>query len=130
VAEWLGLDWGLTGLAVAPDFDADPYLYAFYTERLPSSDAQPVGRPILVRFDASTDAAGEPETIIDDFPQTQVNHQGFRTNGAIHFGPDGTLYLTMGDYDYGKAEGPNGIPTRKTSRSYGQMMRWTSTARR
>jgi hypothetical protein len=31
VAEWLTLDWGLTGLALDPDFQDNHYVYAFYT---------------------------------------------------------------------------------------------------
>lgn len=31
VANWLNLDWGLTGLALDPGFQANHYVYAFYT---------------------------------------------------------------------------------------------------
>ena len=110
VAEWLGLDWGVTGMAVDPAFDSNPYLYVFYTQPVNRDNEQPIAKPVLVRIRADGDTAGATETLIDDFPETQLDHQGFRTNGSIHFGPDGYLYLSMGDYDYGKNNGPNGGP--------------------
>ncbi len=110
VADWLNLDWGLTGLAVPPNFAESPYLYVFYTQPLPSSPEQPIAKPVLARFEASGNVAGPQETLIDDFEQMQLGHQGFRANGPAHFGADGMLYLSMGDYDYGKQVGPNGIP--------------------
>ena len=38
-------------------------------------------------------------TISEDFPDTLLGHQGFKANGSIHFGPDGFLYATIGNYD-------------------------------
>jgi len=38
--------------------------------------------------------------ISDDFPETPIEHPAFNGNGKIHFGPDGFLYASVGDYDY------------------------------
>jgi glucose/arabinose dehydrogenase len=124
VAEWLDLEWGLTGLAVAPNFNDNPYLYAFYMEPVPSSESEPIARPRLMRMEASTNVAGATETIISDFPETRQGHQGFRASGPIHFGPDGTLYVSVGDFDYGKEPGPNGTPpAQDLSSLIGKMLR-------
>jgi glucose/arabinose dehydrogenase len=107
VANWLNLDWGLTGIALDPNFAANHYLYAFYTEIAEPSDTMPIGRPVLIRYTEQDNRGVDPTVLIDDFPTTRPNHQGFKTNGPIHFGPDGNLYMVMGDYDWNK-EGPNG----------------------
>jgi glucose/arabinose dehydrogenase len=108
VANWLDKDWGLTGLALDPGFSDNGYVYAFYTEISQPSDQQPIARPVLVRFTEEDGVGVDRTVLIDDFPETQVNHQGYKTNGAIRFGPDGALYLTIGDYDWGK-NGPNDV---------------------
>lgn len=110
VADWLHEDWGLTGLALDPKFTANHYVYAFYTELRPSDANRPIGQPKLVRFTDSNGRGADEQTIIADFPETRLDHQGFKANGSIHFGPDGYLYITMGDYDYGKTSSPDGNP--------------------
>jgi glucose/arabinose dehydrogenase len=102
VADHLGLDWGLTGLALDPQFAANGYVYLFYTEPVsePAEGAgNPVGRPVIVRY-TEQDAVGTERTVIsDDFPETSPDYAGFNANGEIHFGPDGMLYASVGDYD-------------------------------
>ena len=82
---------GLLGVAFDPDFENNQYVYAYYT---PS--ATPL-RNRVSRFTASGDvAAAESETIIldlDNLNANSSNHNG----GAIHFGPDGRLYVAVGD---------------------------------
>jgi glucose/arabinose dehydrogenase len=96
VANHLNQDWGLTGLALDPDYENNSYVYAFYTAVV---EAGVTGQPTLVRF-TDVDGTGTDMTVIsDDFPLTADNHQGYNANGEIHFGPDGYLYLSLGDYD-------------------------------
>jgi len=124
VADWLHLDWGLTGLAVDPDFAANHYVYAFYTELRPSDPSRPIGQPKLVRFTDKDGRGTDEKTIIANFPETQLDHQGFKANGRIHFGPDGFLYATVGNYDLSKALAPGGQPpTQDLSSPIGKMLR-------
>ena len=97
VANYLDLDWGLTGLALDPDFKTNHYLYAFLTD--PVDPNTPIGRPALVRLTDQDNRGVNPTVIIGNFPQTLPNHQGFNANGRIHFGPDGFLYISLGDFD-------------------------------
>jgi glucose/arabinose dehydrogenase len=171
VQNYLDLDWGLTGLALHPQFAENGYVYAFYTrpavpefapqepeaEPAPEGEAQPegeqpapegqaptegeetpegaqprplpapgqqpqtpvlqvpeemeeptpqappqpgpYGQPTLVRF-TDVNGRGEDETVITDrFPITPGGRAGYNGNGRIHFGPDGYLYMSIGDYD-------------------------------
>ena len=127
VANWLTfarLDWGLTGLALDPDFATNGYVYAFYTELVDSDPSRPTARPKLVRFTDSDNQGVEVTTITEDFPKTFLDIQGFRASGSIHFGPDGFLYLTVGDYDQQHRLGPNGVPySQDLSAPLGKMLR-------
>jgi glucose/arabinose dehydrogenase len=107
VANYIDLDWGLTGLAIDPDFEDNHYVYAFYTEPISSQEGQnPTARPKLVRFTEQDGAATEETVLIEDFPETVAAHAGFNANGRLHFGPDGMLYMSMGDYDVGGDDRP------------------------
>ena len=55
VANWLNLDWGLTGLALDPEFQANHYVYAFYTS-LAAAGATTTDTPDLV---SAVPAAGD-----------------------------------------------------------------------
>jgi glucose/arabinose dehydrogenase len=103
-ANSLDLDWGLTGLALDPQFATNHFVYAFYTA--PVGDN--IGKPTIVRF-TDTNGTGQDQLVISsDFPQTFPNHQGYNANGEIHFGPDGFLYASVGDYDQGSADPAQG----------------------
>jgi glucose/arabinose dehydrogenase len=106
VADHLGQDWGLTGLALAPDFATSHHVFAFYTDPLsapPDEGATPapnvIGRPKLVRLTEKDGVGTDQKTISEGFPETDPAHAGFNANGEIHFGPDGMLYASLGDYD-------------------------------
>ena len=93
----LYIEWGLTGLALDPEFETNHYVYAFLTE--PVDPDTPVARPAVVRFTDSSNKGVDPKVIIDDLPETLPAAPGFNANGSIHFGPDGFLYVSLGDYD-------------------------------
>jgi len=97
VALYLDLDWGLTGLAVDPDFEKNSYVYAFFTK--PVEADPPIGRPVVMRFTDRNNKGMDPKVIVDDLPESLPAHPGYNANGKIHFGPDGFLYVSLGDYD-------------------------------
>jgi glucose/arabinose dehydrogenase len=88
---------GLSGLALDPDFVTNHYVYAFFLQ-LTNPGPPPVGRPILVRFTEVDNKGTDQTVILGDLPETDPDHQ-VGVNGSIHFGPDGFLYVTLGDYD-------------------------------
>ncbi len=93
----LFLEWGLTGLALDPDFETNNYVYAFFTQ--PVDPDTPIATPVVMRFTDRDNQGVDPEVIVDDLPETLPAAPGFNANGNLHFDPDGFLYLSLGDYD-------------------------------
>jgi glucose/arabinose dehydrogenase len=81
---------GLLGVAFDPNFAVNQYVYVYYT-----TASSPIHNR-LSRFTAMGDVvAPGPETVIMELENlsSATNHNG----GAIHFGPDGALYIAVGD---------------------------------
>lgn len=92
---------GLLGVAVDPAFPDEPWVYAYYT----GTDA--VNH--LVRIRAEGDRGSETQTLLDLLPATAGWHNG----GDLAFGPDGKLYVSVGDgHDGSRSQDPNGIGGR------------------
>ena len=105
---------GLLGVAFDPDFSTNQFLYVYYT--VPASGGTPAhGR--VSRFTADGDVAvpGSEFVVMDLDGQTGSEHIG----GTIAFGPDGTLYVAVGD---------NGVASNAQSMStrHGKMLRINS----
>jgi glucose/arabinose dehydrogenase len=93
---------GLLGLALSPAFASDHYVYAMYTR-------EDLATEVVVRF---TDCAGEARdhTTLVTLPSGRdCCHKG----GRLAFGPDGKLYVTVGDehaVDPSTVGSPSSIP--------------------
>jgi glucose/arabinose dehydrogenase/plastocyanin len=85
------LEQGLLGLAFHPRFTEVGKFYVYYTDYRTNGDS------FVVQFQTSaTDPnVADPDSARVLFTQDQpyVNHNG----GTIHFGPDGYLYIALGD---------------------------------
>jgi len=96
-----GNEEGLLGLAFHPDFQTNGYVYVNYTASDPN-------RTVISRFKVSTsnaDAADpESELVLLTFEQPYSNHNG----GQVSFGPDGYLYIAVGDGGSGGDPHDNG----------------------
>ncbi len=79
---------GLLGIAVDPNFNANHYVYVYYTAA--SGCGTTTNR--VARF-VENNGVGTNSVDIFTSPQTAGNHNG----GNIHFGPDGKLYISIGD---------------------------------
>lgn len=81
---------GLLGVAFDPDFAANKYVYVYYTVQA----SPPHNR--VSRFTANGDRAvsgSEALVLRLENLSSATNHNG----GALHFGPDGTLYVAVGE---------------------------------
>lgn len=85
------LEQGLLGLAFHPDYKTNGLFYVYYSDFLTN------GHVNLVQYKVSADDpnVADPESAKLLFTQEKpfVNHNG----GTIHFGPDGYLYVAIGD---------------------------------
>ncbi len=83
-----GNEQGLLGLAFHPKFHTNGFFYVNYTRK-------PTGDTVVERYNARTSLKGDPKSgfVILNIPQPYSNHNG----GQIAFGPDGYLYIAVGD---------------------------------
>lgn len=80
---------GLLGLAFHPDYASNGLFYVHYSQ-------SPSGNTVIAEYSvgASPDAANkDSERVLLTVTQNHTNHNG----GTITFGPDGYLYIALGD---------------------------------
>ncbi|MBQ4819077.1 PQQ-dependent sugar dehydrogenase [Aquimarina sp. MMG016] len=115
-----GQEVGLLGLAFHPEFTDNGYFYTYYTTDSPVSGISV--RMVLSRFSAS---AANPDLVDPDTElilfqfdknQNNSNHNG----GKIAFGPDGYLYISIGDG--GGGNDPQGNGQNKNT-AFGSILR-------
>jgi glucose/arabinose dehydrogenase len=81
---------GLLGIAFHPNFASNGFVYVYHT--VPGSPAH--NRVTRLTAGGDVARAGSAVTILDlDSLSSANNHNG----GAIHFGPDGKLYVAVGE---------------------------------
>jgi glucose/arabinose dehydrogenase len=103
---------GLLGVAFDPNFQQNQFVYIYYT----TSSSPRHNR--VSRFMANGDVAvaGSELVILDlENLSSATNHNG----GAIHFGPDGKLYVAVGD-------NANGANSQTLNNRLGKMLRINS----
>ena len=100
---------GLLGVAFDPSFPTNNFVYVYYTATTPSIHNR------VSRFTANGDVAvaGSELMLLDlDDLSSATNHNG----GSIHFGPDGKLYIAVG-------ENANGANSQTLSNLLGKILR-------
>jgi glucose/arabinose dehydrogenase len=103
---------GMLGVAFDPNFASNHFVYIYYTTPSPSVHNR------LSRFTANGDVAvvGSELVLLDlNNLSGATNHNG----GAIHFGPDGKLYVAVG-------ENANGANAQTLTNLLGKILRINS----
>ena len=105
-----GGERGLLGLAFHPNYAANGYFFVNYTNT--------AGNTVIARYSVSgnPDVANTTGTILMTITQPFSNHNG----GSIKFGPDGYLYIAMGD---GGSAGDPGNRAQNINENLGKMLR-------
>jgi len=107
-----GPEQGLLGMAFPPNFSSKNYFYVDYTRK---SD----GAVVISRFQVTNNrniADTNSEQIIEVIPHPNAIHNG----GQLAFGPDGYLYIGVGD---GGPEGDTQIHAQNTHTNLGKILR-------
>ena len=88
---------GLLSLAFHPGFKTNGLFYIYYNQQNPQTGSLYPRRSIISEFKVSATDAGKAdlssERILLEVPQPFGNHKG----GQVSFGPDGYLYIALGD---------------------------------
>jgi len=107
-----GGEEGLLGLAFHPDYATNGRFFLHYS-------ADGGGASTVTEFAVSADpnvAIATPGQLVIQHPTAQGNHNG----GAVEFGNDGFLYISMGD---GGAQGDPGCDAMNPANLLGKIMR-------
>ena len=80
---------GLLGIALDPEFSSNGFAYLLYTRNRPGGLGA-VNR--VVRYREVDNTLAEAVVLLDDIPAAR-----FHDGGRLRFGPDGYLYVAMGD---------------------------------
>lgn len=98
---YVSWEQGLLGIAIDPKFGETHYIYLYYTAKDRISD-NIYNR--LVRFTENNNTAIDIKILLDKIPAVKGYHSG----GALAFGPDEKLYVTVGDMtEHEFAQDPN-----------------------
>jgi glucose/arabinose dehydrogenase len=106
-----GGERGLLGLAFHPNYTTNGYFFVNYTNTS--------GNTVIARYSVSSgnsNVANGTGTILMTITQPYSNHNG----GCIKFGPDGYLYIGMGD---GGSGGDPGNRAQNINENLGKMLR-------
>ncbi len=97
-----GQEQGLLGLAFHPNYNSNGYFYVNYIDE--DGDTQISRYNVSVGNDDVADATSEFPILNVD----QIDGEGNHNGGCIKFGPDGYLYIAMGDGGGGGDPDENG----------------------
>jgi glucose/arabinose dehydrogenase len=85
---------GMLGIALDPNFNINRYVYVYYTANAPTSH----NRLVRLTADPTNPNVMVPgsEKVLLEFPSlgSAIWHMG----GSVQFGPDGKLYISVGDH--------------------------------
>jgi glucose/arabinose dehydrogenase len=99
-------EMGLLGVAVDPEYVSNGYVYLYHTQP-PGGDPTRCGSAVgrenrVVRVTVANERGSDLIVLLDGIRTDNGNHDG----GGLRFGPDGYLYVGVGDTGRGDAGAP------------------------
>ncbi len=90
-----GDECGLIGIDIDPEFEQNHHVYVYAVQ--PVEGRGDIGKPAIVRY---TDVNGEgvDPVVLLEFPETDTDTCA-HVSGNLHFGPDGFLYVSVGNFE-------------------------------
>jgi len=89
-----GGEAGTLGLAIDPNYAQNRWVYLYYSQPDPTKADRRPWHNRIVRF-TDVDNVGQNMTVI--FDNIEMSRQGRHNGGRMLFGPDGKLYVTVGN---------------------------------
>lgn len=91
---YVSWEQGMLGLTLDPDFQTNHYVYVYYTALVDTQKGDG-GKVInrVLRFTEKDNIGTDMKVLLDNIPASR----GFHSGGALAVGPDGKLYITVGD---------------------------------
>ena len=89
-----GGESGTLGLALDPNYATNRWVYLYYSEPDPNRADRRPWRNRIVRFTDRDNVGTDMTVIFDDIP---MSRQGRHNGGRLLFGPDGKLYVSVGN---------------------------------
>jgi glucose/arabinose dehydrogenase len=91
---YVSWEQGLLGITLDPDFEKNGFVYVYYSALVETGNGNG-GKVVnkLVRFTDRGSTGTDMKVLLDNIPASRGYHSG----GALAFGPDGKLYVTVGD---------------------------------
>jgi glucose/arabinose dehydrogenase len=91
---YVSWEQGLLGITLDPDFEKNGFVYVYYSALVETGNGNG-GKVVnkLVRFTDRGSTGTDVKVLLDNIPASRGYHSG----GALAFGPDGKLYVTVGD---------------------------------
>ena len=89
---------GLLGIALDPDFDSNGHLFVYYSPDTADNSDPANFVSFLSRFTVEGNGIDPAsEVVVMEVPASRLPDEPGHTGGGLRFGPDGDLYLSVGD---------------------------------
>jgi glucose/arabinose dehydrogenase len=108
-----GSECGLLGIVVDPEFETNHYVYVYATQPVPERDD--AGRPAIIRYTDVDGQGADRKVIVGDLPETNPRTCA-HVSGNLHFGPDGYLYVIIGNFEEPQTAADLSLPLGKLLR--------------
>lgn len=105
-----GSEMGLLGIAIDPAFAQNGFIYLYRTKPGPSGCGSSVGRFNQVVRVTMAGGAIDPDSLVELLSEIRTDN-GNHDGGGLRIGPDGKLYVGVGDTGRGDNQGGPGSST-------------------